>query len=272
MIESAKITTGYASKLPALADKTFRFHPGVNVLFGQNGCGKTSLLHIIAAHCSIDPKAGGQPKFLEPLRQRKKSYEESLSDLAPGKCQAELGWDGSFAFLHSASMASRPIAYFGEETDGLITETERVSITMFGGASAGQHQLMNINRLCSMLRKLPDHTALPKECGHVNDVWQDAINKYIRWVMAKPRTGPPTLLLDEPDRSLSLTHQYELWQMLLRTHRAAGVQIIASTHSPFAFLMPPETIIDMSSGYLVEGQLALMKLFEESVYFKKSEE
>lgn len=38
---------GYEFNLPSLKGKTFEFQPGVNVIVGRNGCGKTSLLNVI---------------------------------------------------------------------------------------------------------------------------------------------------------------------------------------------------------------------------------
>ena len=38
---------GYEFDLPALNGKTIEFKPGMNVIVGRNGCGKTSLLNVI---------------------------------------------------------------------------------------------------------------------------------------------------------------------------------------------------------------------------------
>lgn len=38
---------GYEFDLPSLKEKTIEFKPGVNIIVGKNGCGKTSLLNVI---------------------------------------------------------------------------------------------------------------------------------------------------------------------------------------------------------------------------------
>ena len=50
MIDSVKVLSGYMAKLPDVGDKIFRFESGLNILFGPNGCGKSSLLKLLAGY------------------------------------------------------------------------------------------------------------------------------------------------------------------------------------------------------------------------------
>lgn len=63
--------------------------------------------------------------------------------------------------------------------------------------------------------------------------------------------GPPSILLDEPDRSIAMKIQAGLWQNLALKHCARS-QVIAASHSPFALNLPGAHYIDMVPGYLEE--------------------
>ena len=45
--KSANVFPSYVFDLPAIKGRTFVFKPGLNIIVGQNGCGKTSLLNVI---------------------------------------------------------------------------------------------------------------------------------------------------------------------------------------------------------------------------------
>lgn len=49
MIRSIKLTGHWAKRVGAVRSRTLKFHPGVNVLVGPNGGGKSSVLRAIAA-------------------------------------------------------------------------------------------------------------------------------------------------------------------------------------------------------------------------------
>ena len=67
----------------------------------------------------------------------------------------------------------------------------------------------------------------------------------------KRKSGVPTLLLDEPDRSLSIPWAANMWLNIAERHGASKeVQIIAATHCPFALDLPNVNYIETEPGYL----------------------
>src|SRR4051812_30455560 len=99
MFTKCQVKSGYAQALPDVGDKAFEFKPGLNILFGPNGCGKSSLLNILGAYSGINYDTGGWTSYQEPIRlsPRIGDYSYSLPDyyhlLSPGKCKADVIWD-----------------------------------------------------------------------------------------------------------------------------------------------------------------------------------
>jgi predicted ATPase len=54
MINRVKVLKGFASELVCLQGRVFQFSDGFNVLFGSNGCGKSSLMKCIKAYCAVE--------------------------------------------------------------------------------------------------------------------------------------------------------------------------------------------------------------------------
>lgn len=260
MISSLRVTGGYAKKLPALK-RPLAFGSGLTVLFGPNGCGKTTALRIAGAYAGC-PEHGGWPAFVEPvyLRTLGETYPEALAHHAPRDCTAEVGWDGSATFLYLAGAnEGLPIA-FGMESDGLTSDMERI----FGDRqmSSGQRTLLRLNRIAERLKAPPDLAVPPPDRGHVNDQWRNAMEAFSSYVSTLPRTGPATLLLDEPDRSLSIPVQSDLWRLLPKM--ATSIQVLVASHSAFALRCEGATVIEMEKGYVDACRKALDPLCKES--------
>jgi len=65
-----------------------------------------------------------------------------------------------------------------------------------------------------------------------------------------PRDGKITLLLDEPEKSLSIPKQIELFDVLFKL--SDHFQIIMATHSPFILHYKKINLIDFTPGYAKE--------------------
>lgn len=86
------IHASYLFKLPSIKGKTFEFKPGLNVIVGKNGCGKSSLLKAIRALTFCDEVFASSIKdgrdFWEMHTHN--SYENGYWHLAVLKAQYEL--------------------------------------------------------------------------------------------------------------------------------------------------------------------------------------
>jgi predicted AAA+ superfamily ATPase len=99
MITKAEVLSGFAAKLPAFG-KSYEFGPGLNVLFGPNGCGKTTMVGILGAYSGTQ---AGWSRFLDPPFGEAKDtrFPKRFKQISPGKCEANVHWDGTANFLMS---------------------------------------------------------------------------------------------------------------------------------------------------------------------------
>ena len=268
MIKDFKVKSGFAANLPCLKGR-FTFTKGLNVLFGPNGCGKSTTLKIIAAYCGIRTTGsmgcGGWSRFPDPMDLRRDFDDKiklpaALKNMSPGKCEAKVGWDGTASFLNH-SMEDRPqgSALFDsaeESNDGMTDMMEQIGV-MVSRPSSGQLRLHEIGKIVKAALNPPDLTKIPDKDVNIN--WSGAWNAFATYVKTLERTGPVTLLLDEPDKSLSIESQIYLWKHLF-PKMTNKVQLIVATHSPFSVDIEAN-FVDMQEGYLEETRKAIREFY-----------
>lgn len=263
MIHSAKFTSGFASDLPCLKGKTFEFKEGLNVLFSPNGTGKSTALSIIGAYCSINHKSGGWSTMPEPLTIKEigdtVKLPNNFCNLAPGECSADVKWDGTPSFINNSATdnAAKSMGHFIDDAsmspDGMITDMFGHINAMFNKSSQGQTRMNKINKMFVMLDKKPDLT-INKFAKH-NDSWKAVGQAFVDYIKSLNPTGRVTILLDEPEKSLSMEMQFFLWHMAF-PKIAQDRQLIVATHCPLA-LYSKAHFIDLEEGYIEKAKRIL---------------
>lgn len=246
MVSHITIKNGFFTKMPGFYPGiTFNFTPTLNVLFGQNGSGKSSILKMIKAYCGIPLEKGGWSRISDPLSlgaNCKEHFPTVYEEYSPGHCRCDVGWDGTASFFNEGDAKIDKWAWFTHtdiaSEDGMTTETEHMQ-NLIDNPSSGQYRIKKLNKLFDMLKTPPDLRQYVSS-HHV----QVAEVDYIRSLR---HTGRVTLLLDEPERALSVPKQIELFQLLERM--AEQYQIIMATHSPFVLFESSPNIINLEEGY-----------------------
>lgn len=253
MISRMKIIDGFPLKFEFFKKET-KFKPGLNILFGPNGCGKTTALRIIGTYSGIQDK--GWSVAPNPHHDKKDvEYPKCFANRCIGKVDAEVDWDGRPSYFSTSTGEVVVPSHF---EDGNIAEQMQI---IRDRPSSGQLRLYYIDKMIGSLtpKTVPDLTIA--DIKGVNNVWQETRQKFADYVKTLPRNGPITLLLDEPDKCLSIPVQYDLWATAI-PQWAVNVQVIVATHSPFCLMAPGANIIECVSGYLNDCK-TVIKEFEK---------
>jgi predicted ATPase len=228
--------------VPALSKpRKFEFTPGLNILWGKNGSGKSTLIQAMATmlHCF----QGGSTTVTRT------SIDDSLGsafDKRKGKLtdSIELCHDGQCARMFDPSKA---VGLIGGSFDDDFFHMG-VQNAMFKGSS-GQTNMMRFDGIIRdiMDDKVPDIVSKISE-GNANDLWAERIKEAKKLLEGSCEKGPPTVFLDEPDRSLDLQNQVLVWRFIRAVSHK--VQFIVAAHSLFALKIPEANYIELDTGYL----------------------
>lgn len=305
MIEQLTLNQVPQSNMPWLVDVTYfkknpttSFKPGLNILFGENGSGKSSLVSMLAQ--SLAAAQGGTSVVTQTWAQD--VFEFGTQRL---KLPCEVVHDG------------QPVMYFDARAkEGLIAgsfDDEFFSLglanTMARG-STGQLGFRRLERLLKVLldaKKAEASAAPPKAEGgppapastsgskkgskrnaaskkdggvpvltevdgfpteiewrikrnSVNDYWKEQVAQIEALLEPKCASGPKTLLFDEPESGFALPWQSGLWSNVFSKVDPAKFQVIVATHSPFALGIPGAHYIEMSPGYLRQATACVAAL------------
>jgi predicted ATPase len=249
ILDPTQTPFAWLPKVEALAKpRTFEFKPGLNILWGRNGSGKTTLTKLLARmfHC----EQGNHPTI----------SQESLAALVGDRfdpIDVEKGvaieHDGQgvrhFDPGHAVGLTAGGAAFdwdFG--TEGIYNQ-------LFKG-SAGQTNMFRFDRILNEIvaGEVPE-VEWKVQRDRVSDVWQRRIDLAKRLLKRNAAKGPPTILLDEPERSYDLNAQVGIWR-LLRAY-SDEVQFIVASHSLFALKIPEAHYVELSPRYLLDSSSVL---------------
>lgn len=244
--DPTKTPISWLPKVAALAQpRTFEFKPGLNILWGANGVGKSTIITLLARvfHCA----QGGQPT----VTQTSVSVLE-LDDGAP--TGIEITHDGQGVQHFDAG---RVVGVMGGSFDDDFMFAGLLNATFRG--SAGETTLMRFTEIFDhIITGTPAALTRRIHAEDVNSLWRARLKVVDQLLAANAPMGPPTTLLDEPDRSCDLAAQHRLWRFL-RT-AASDAQFIVASHAVFALTIPEANYIELVPGTLAPARQALAEL------------
>lgn len=262
MIHWLKITDGYPLNIRATHNsrrKVFpdkiEFKPGMNILFGPNGCGKSSIINAIGAN-GMTVRGWSNMNFsaLRLFRDGKADIRGFVKrTLGFG---SEMGFDGPVYFHNDYeirrfagwSTAGTGIgsgtacaeSYLSEHMDNRLRSAGEGEMAIQGatlsnilsGRWAFNRELIEADAEQKLNATTDPETAvcIKGQLDYARESWL--------------KGGAPTLLLDEPELHLDFEIMDGLFTRLLPQFLSQGYQIIMATHYPFApFLFKDANII-----------------------------
>ena len=250
------VDQGY--KNPQLVDnllgKKFVFEPHkINVIFGENAAGKSTIINTLAAYCQCGDadnldgwtninfvKPLPSHSFLSSSEENDEKYvqqvvEDDINRLM--KNNAVVEWDGIPVYNDSFSNR-KMLGQLGELTGSVLDSVLDEALWLTSRRSLGEK---SIAILCKMIPKLEKPFTLEeclscvkKDYNNIWKVYQKALVQRLKRLNSG-FSGEPvnTFMFDEIDKSMSISNVVTLYTKILPSLvEKTGCQIIIVSHSP----------------------------------------
>ena len=237
--DNKKSPVRYISELENFKNgKEYEFQPGVNVIVGENGCGKTTLMNILRKYLLID--------YTECS---KGTYRCNINAMYDGVIGDKVLLDGVDVYADYNKNTFR-LSHAGEKEKNQAIETAEDFGAMMTqkSSSTGEGVVVALNSLFNYMfgRK----ASLTFDYGQ----FKESDPFYYDYVQKHRVTDADewTILMDEPDRNLSLENICQI-KAILSFHKPQ-TQIIAVIHNPLLICALSKkssvNFIEMTDGYV----------------------
>lgn len=232
---SAEDREEYPFLVPVIRNMTtLEFHKPVTILCGDNGCGKTTLMELLAAKLS----AIRISEVFHPI-EKARLFE-----------QAEDGFT-----LWTGVRAKRNFYFSAEEFIQYIKWIEREKADARAAITEIRQEYRNSGRskYAEMLAVGPHADTLAALTGMYGEslAKQSHGQGYLDFFSNRLIPGG-LYLLDEPESALSYENQYVLSLMILRAVEQ-GCQFVLATHSPVMTAIPDAEILEIRDGEITQS-------------------
>ena len=232
-----------------LIGKTFEFEPGkLNIIFGPNGCGKTTILKAIAGTAGI-PGDGitkpGDPSdvFGFGLGEEKYSVKEVAKHIEElKKNSAVVDWDGNVVYYDNfAETMKHGYGYIGGLEGTALGSFEQEISFRFNGSkiNAGKKAMWLLGNVVEYQKKgitLEKIFDAYVKRDRMNSLWKKsykAQSEYFQQYENYGKEVPMTFLFDEPEVNFDIMTVWKLYSGVFpKICDEYGTQFITVSHSP----------------------------------------
>ena len=260
-----EVSDGYENPqlIKNLVGKKIEFEKDkINVLFGPNGSGKTTIIKTIANYCLCGDnhtcdgytnvvKHGPLDFGVSLFKDKECDYniENAIHNLSKLN-YANVEWDGHPVYFENTS-GRKDTGVFGDLTGGLFSTSkdEFIYVANRSKLSLGQNTIYMVNKLSEVIERCPTLDDFVNEAKQYerNESWTKAITSQLNYIKSNYKENScMTLLLDEMDKSLDIENTLMLYRDFLPMLRKKyGIQIILVSHSPLML----SNVIQKSNDY-----------------------
>lgn len=231
--------------------RDYEFKPGLNILWGKNGSGKSTLLRLIAKlfHAEQGRISTVTQHSIDELFGRfSKDNKDRLGGVA-------VSHDGQGIVFYDPSDKVGLIGGGAAFDDDFFSAG--ISSMMTKGSS-GELTLHNLgNAMAPVKTEYLKPVYKISKSKHSSETWNKNIEATERFFEKDMEPGKTTIIFDEPDRSLDIPAQQQMWSAFPRFNKG---QLIVATHSAFACNIKDANYIETSPGYLEQCRAAIKTL------------
>lgn len=231
---------------------SYEFKPGVNIIIGKNGCGKTTLLSLISWYtlCFADGIKSKIPNSLLKMNMRLFDDDDKLYE--------GINIIGDYSGRVFQYIPRSEILSQGSES---VMSSKEAFCLAAKKASTGEGVLDGLGLLFEVMFSGESHQfpikGLLEIKNGVNDHWSKKISSLLDYykknqVDISQEDFEFTVLMDEPDRNLDIDNIKTIYDIL--SFHKPETQIIATLHNPILIYKLSEiqdiNFIEMTPGYL----------------------
>ena len=262
--DNTQTPLSHLHKLDAFKNgKEYDFKPGINIIIGRNGCGKSTLMNLIALYTLCYKK--NVTKLPDDTIEMLNYFEDFGDDDEKFK-------DGVDVMSDYCGVVYNYITQ-GDVTKGnALSSVENLSLYMNNSvASTGESMINSLGHLLDLLFKNKDVQfpieKIKSKIEYCNDLWQERFKNMLAYykrnqVKTHEEDFEFTLLLDEPDRNLDIVNIDNIYPVL--SYRRKKTQVIAVIHNPVLIYKLSKldyiNFIELTDNYLEDIKKVFKKL------------
>lgn len=234
--DNSKCPVGWAYKVPSLGNgKEYEFKDGVNVIVGENGSGKTSLMEMIKRYLLVEYTECSRGKYNNNIHKVESKKNIDGVDLYGDYTK------NTFRLCHAGEIQGEE-ALENFETIGTVM-TQKSS-------STGESVLVSINSLFKKMFSRGAKLTFDYDQFDGSEFYQD----YADYIKGHRVDCPNswTILMDEPDRNLSIGNIDQIESIL--SYNKPQTQLIVVIHNPLIIYSLAKkgcvNFIELTDGYV----------------------